>query len=500
MASIIIKNCNQCELDLPLKISTKLYELFSIRHPQAFYLRMRIKEWDGKVHLINKSGMFKIGLLPKVYDKCVELGIRPKIVDQRNIHFPDIESIKPVKQVGNLKLRPEQIKAINSILYNQIGGVPFRIGVIDYTVNAGKSLIMAALYYSFKKKLKTLLITNDADWLEQSKKEFRELIPEQELTFVQGSNVTNWNNFSIGMVQSISRNIKKYQRELSQVDMVLVDEADLAGSKMYQTVLTHLYNTQVRIGLSGTIYMSKLAKDRLKNLTLETFFGKVLAEFRLAQSIKKGYSSKVIVKMVDAKPWYRAYVPDKVEYREIYEDTITNNINAWEVVKDRLNFNIAYGRLPALIVCKYIKHCENIYKYLSKTLDGKYNIAYVHVDTPTKQRKSIMSDFREGKIDILVSTTIIARGKNFPLLRYLINAASMDSQEKSIQFLGRLVRTHKSKNRVYLDDIHYPGNYLNRHGNHRRIYYQREKLKVINLVKHWKKHKNRTCTSPGLPF
>lgn len=69
----------------------------------------------------------------------------------------------------------------------------------------------------------------------------------------------------------------------------------------------------------------------------------------------------------------------------------------------------------------------------------------MHVNTPSKLRQQIMKDFREGKIDILVSTTIIARGKNFPKLRYLLNAASMDSQEKSIQFLGRLVRTDKSK-------------------------------------------------------
>ena len=147
-----------------------------------------------------------------------------------------------------------------------------------------------------------------------------------------------------------------------------------------------------------------------------------------------------------------------------------------------------YGRLPALVVCKYIQHCENIYKYLKETLEGNLNIAYVHVNTKDKERKKIMEDFRNGKIDILVSTTLIARGKNFPLLKLLINAASMDSQEKSIQFLGRLVRTHKSKSRVYLDDIQYFGDYLTRHGNHRRMYYQKEKLKVIQLGKVWKKY------------
>ena len=118
----------------------------------------------------------------------------------------------------------------------------------------------------------------------------------------------------------------------------------------------------------------------------------------------------------------------------------------------------------------------------------RYNIACVHVDTPSKIRQQIMKDFREGKIDILVSTTIIARGKNFPKLRYLLNAASMDSQEKSIQFLGRLVRTDSSKKKVYLDDLHYPGPYLNRHGKHRKQYYQKQELKVILLEKIWKNH------------
>lgn len=71
-------------------------------------------------------------------------------------------------------------------------------------------------------------------------------------------------------------------------------------------------------------------------------------------------------------------------------------------------------------------------------------------------------------------------------------AASMDSQEKSIQFLGRLVRTDKSKKKVYLDDLHYPGNYLDRHGKHRKQYYQRQELKVILLDKLWKKHPNHS--------
>ena len=355
---------------------------------------------------------------------------------------------------------------------------------------------MTALYLSFKRKLKTLLITNDSDWLNQAKREFKDYLPGEDITFVQGSKVDNWSNFSIGMIQSLSRNVKKYQRELTKIDMVLVDEADLAGSKSYQTVLTHLYNTRVRIGLSGTIYMSKLVRDKLKNMNLRAFFGDIIAQFKLSESIKKGYSTDTVVKMVDANFWYNNYQSEAHEYSEIYNEMITENPTAYRVVLDRLVYNISYGRLPALIVCKFIKHAENLYKYIKKHLDKKYTIAVVHVETKDKERRDIMERFRQGNIDILVSTTIIARGKNFPLLRYMINAADMDSQEKNIQFLGRLVRTHEGKDKAYLDDIHYPGKYLNRHGNHRRIYYQKQNLKVIRL----NRGKVTDRSAPDLPF
>lgn len=476
-----------CELDLPLKFAQKLYQEFSVRHPNAFYLRTRqrgMQNWDGKIHYINKHGEFKIGFLPAVYEKCIEYGIKPKVVDMRK-PLPKVKKV--VTKIGKYKLRPEQEKAVKAIISNQVGNSLFQIGVLDYTVNAGKTLIMSSLYLSYKRQLKTLLITNDSDWLNQAREEFKQYLPGEDITFVQGK-VLNWSNFTIGMVQSISRNMRFYQQELSKIDMVLVDEADQGGSKQYQNVLTRLFNTRIRIGLSGTIYMSKLAKDKVKNMNLECFFGKVIAEFKLKDSIKKGYSTKTIVKMVPSRPWYGNWESEFVTYKDIYDDSITLNKYAKRMAYARLKWNINQGRYPALVVCKHIAHCENLYKFFKKKLGDAYNIAYVHVNTHSKLRQQIMKDFREGKIDILVSTTIIARGKNFPKLRYLLNAASMDSQEKSIQFLGRLVRTDESKNRVYLDDLHYPGDYLSRHGRHRKQYYQKQELKVILLEKLWKNH------------
>lgn len=486
MSRIIINNCNECTLDIPQKKALRLYEELSIKHPNAFYLRGRIKGWDGKVHFLNKYGKFKIGMLPRVYKWCKDNGLNVELVDKR---LP-IPNAKAVEKVGKFKLRDEQFKVLQRVINNSIGGIPYYIGVLDLNVGFGKTLIMSALYYSFGKKLRTLLITNDSDWLQQAKYEFKDYLPGEKITFVQGSKVTNWSNFSIGMVQSISRNIKTYQRELAKVDMVLVDEADLAGSKSYQSVLSHLYNTRVRLGLSGTIYVSQLKKDQLKNMNLEAYFGQKISEFRLKDSIKKGYSTRVVVKLVDTEPWYISPENGPRDYKAEYDNFITENVYGYKCVLDRLNKSIKYGNLPALIVCKHIKHCENLYKYISNALDGKYKIDCVHVNTDRAKRDYIMKRFREGDIDILVSTTITSRGKNFPKLRYMVNAAGMSSEEKTIQFLGRLVRLFEGKDKVYLDDIQYNGpHYLSRHSKRRARYYRKEKLKVINLRKIWTKYK-----------
>ena len=483
--TIIIKNCNQATLDISLKYAQKLYNDFAIHHPNAFYLKTRVRgmrDWDGKIKYINKNGDFKIGLLPAVLAKCKEYGIMPEVVDLRN-PVPKVTSV--VKEVGRFTLRPEQVKAVESICFNQVNNNPFHIGVLDYTVNAGKTLIMAATYLSFKRGLKTLLITNDSDWLNQAKEEFKEYLPGEPINFIQGRSKKPWTQFNIGMVQSLSRNMKFYQREMAQVDMVFVDEADQAGSRQYQNVLTHLYNTRVRIGLSGTIYMSKLAKDKVKNMNLRAFFGDVIERFTLKESIKKGYSTNVVVKMIEVTKWMKSMNPNATlgnNYREVYDNCITQNQQALVPIISRVGYNIKYGRLPILIVCKFIKHAEIIYAELNKVLGNTYSIACVHVNTPAKQRINIMQDFRSGKIQILVSTTIIARGKNFPLLRAMINAGSMKAQEKTIQFLGRLVRTHSSKSKAYLDDIHYPGKYLDNHGKSRRRYYQEQGLKVIRIT------------------
>lgn len=486
--NIYINNSNRGSLDGPLKILNKLYYEFEVKHPNWFqimkYQRGQNK-WDGKIHFISNKGEFELGLLQTIYNRLIQLKCKVNIIDSRKI-----EDIKPFipKEINGYTLRPVQIEAIKNLLNNKLGNYHHYIGVQDMSVGSGKSLTMAAIHIAFKRKYRTLILLNDSDLFNQFKKEFPEYLGKDiPITFIQGSKVNNWSEFNVAMVQSLCRNIDIYQRYLANIDIVLVDEADQATSKTYQTVIRHLYNTKVRVGLSGTIYMSKLKRDVLKNMTTRKFFGDVLTTVKIVDMVKEGYSTPVVVKMVP----FKDIIPLETEdYSNEYNNVIITK-PSFKLSLNRTLWNINQGRLPALVVTKFIDHCEKLYRFYKNKLGDKYIIKYVH--HKTKERDNILKEFRDGKIDILISTTIISRGKNFPLLKYLQNCASMDSNEKSIQILGRLVRTHESKKKAYLDDICYMGHYLSRHGNHRKRYYISQKLKVIDLRKFKRQVKYQIC-------
>ena len=475
MVTIEILNGNICQLDGDRKALIKLYDLFRVKHPNAWHILMYQKgktKWDGYIKYISDSGRFKIGLLPKVYEEAKALGQKVKIYDRRApIPVPKIK-----KELGDKELFPRQIKALERILFNKVGGTRFNICAGDLAVGFGKSLLFAAIHQAFNNKLRTILLLNDADLFNQFKREIPPMLPGVNVCFIQGAKVTQWGQFNIAMVQSLSRNLKTYQWNLSCMDICLIDEADIIDNKTYKGVIEHLYNSRIRVGLSGTLYMSKLKRDLVHNLNVMSFIGQKVDTVKLVDQMKAGRATPVVVKMVVAN------IPDQGEtdYPTEYEKTITHNKKAYETSFERAQYNAKYDRFPMLIVTKYIDHCEKLYKYYqkqNKKLGLGWRINFVHHET--KDRTKTLEDFRTGKLDVLISTTIISRGKNFPELRYLQNTASMDSNEKAIQILGRLVRKSEGKTKAYLDDLVFKGYYLYRHGKHRKVYYQKEKLKVI---------------------
>lgn len=477
--NIVIQNSNKAKLEGSQPLIYQLREELFCKHPNAWHLRnVMPRGWDGKIRFITEAGYIKMGMVPRLIQTAEAMFPEAEVY----IHDHRKGLLKPTIPQGlnGKTFRPYQRQAIKAVVKNKVGGIPFPMGVINAATNAGKTWVMAGIHESYQRNYRSIVLLNDADLFDQFKKEMPELLPDEDIKFVRGKE-KDFGNFTVAMVPTLARNIKDHylRQELGKFDIVMVDEADLSNNKSYKDVLQNLWNAQVRTGLSGSIYLSKLKKDALQNENYRQLFGDEVFKISKRELVDLGHSTELIIKIIKGNT--NTSNKYKGDFREEYNQYITENTDRHEVCLQRAIFNAERGRVPMIVVCQFHAHVYNLYNHFKKRLGDSYRITYAHHEV--KNRKQIFEDYKEGKIDILIVSFIIKRGKNLPLIKYIQNAAGSDSQETIMQIMGRGERKHDDKTKTYIDDIYDEGFYLKRHSKHRINYYKKERFKVINKTK-----------------
>jgi len=442
-----------------------------VKHPQAYFIRKYMPPgWDGWMRAVRESGRADPGFFTRIIEYCDNNEIDYEIVDRRVTVPSNIEI--PLK-VGKLVPRAYQVEAVKAVLTNKVGGISYPLGGIKAATNAGKTLMMAMIHKSVP-GAKTIMLLNDGDLFEQFKTEIPELLGD-DVGFVRGQKDTGWDaSFVVAMVQTVSRNLNRYKGKLEEFNVVLVDEYDLAANTTYKKVLKHCWNASVKVGLSGTVYMGKLAKHKLGHFEIRKFFGEVLFEITKRELVEKGVSTNLVIKIVPTGN----QVSVRGDWKEEYNLNITENDRRIQTQLVRMDFNISHNRLPALVMGQFHDHIHRMYEAFKEAYP-KLKVDYVHGDR--KGRDIIIEEFRKGEVDILIGSFILRRGKNFPLIRYIQQAAGSDSPETISQIMGRGERKHKDKKKTVIDDFFDEGYYLQRHSKHRINYYKDEGFTVIDL-------------------
>ena len=103
----------------------------------------------------------------------------------------------------------------------------------------------------------------------------------------------------------------------------------------------------------------------------------------------------------------------------------TNAVFVNESMESRINLFISKqldnGR-QAYIVCPLIEETEDsdltaateLYELYKNDLFKKYNVGFLHGKMKNKEKDEIMNDFKDKKLDLLISTTVIEVGVNVP--------------------------------------------------------------------------------------
>lgn len=108
--------------------------------------------------------------------------------------------------------------------------------------------------------------------------------------------------------------------------------------------------------------------------------------------------------------------------------------------------------------------------------------AYISGKDSSSRRQRILGLFKQGKIDVLISSTILDEGADLPSIETLILAGGGKAEHRQIQRIGRALRAAPGKDRATIFDFMDEGYYLGKHAAGRLAAYEAEPAFTVHEV------------------
>jgi superfamily II DNA or RNA helicase len=412
--------------------------------------------WDGRKKLFNKRRKcFPSGLVPLVVEALKEDGFEVEVLDSR-------------QSPGNIFIGPHDLE-LNGISFDY----PYEFqpkaamalckagrGVLDVATNGGKSSIAALVIKMIKQP--TLFVVPSLELLYQIKEVFEERLKTEVGIVGDG----NWNP-NIITVATIGTLYSRMATDdgkqlLNGVGLLIVDEVHHGSSDSYYEVM-RACNAYYRFGMSGT----PLKRTDGSSLKLIAVTGPVVYSIKNKELIARGISAQPYLKFIEIN---KPRLARSLKYRDVYVKGIVENEYRNNLLAETALQYAKEGH-TVIILIREIAHGKIFDKILPSTVSHRF----ISGKETSEFRRQTLKDFKEGKIPILISSTILDEGVDVPNIDVGILAGGGKSSIKLLQRIGRTLRTGGSHDWVIIiDTIDLQHRYLAKHSYGRLQIYKEE--------------------------
>lgn len=458
----------------PNPIMEDIREYMTVTPPNAYWKAKYSKfKYDGKKRFLTPKGRMATGFLPNILqyidknypDEEVE------IFDNR----PELPVFKDGidTQIGDFKMEGKYdhqyraVKNFNNYIYFRGESIYFPRGIVDAATNAGKTVIMAGIQKNLVGDNSMLIIIHRKHIFTQMVEFFKDIYSEVG-EIRQGK--YDVKDITVAMIQTLYSRIDSMdlRKKLNSFDVVAIDESHRTGAKSYGEVLRHC-NAGIRIGLSGTALDSS---DIIKKMVAIGITGTRLDSIKKRELMDKKVSVDVEVHIYLCNPIFDSCPRS---YEESKKLSIYYSIERASIIWYNLKKN-------TLIAVETIEHGEALYKCFKRFEKDEPTdlfIEFTHGEDEDQYEK--VQAFKEGDIDVLISTSILKEGVNLPMVEHTWYAAGGKSAIGIKQWMGRAERLHKGKDKAYFYDFFdvSPDNTIIQHSKKRLKVYEKEQLKIV---------------------
>ncbi len=341
-----------------------------------------------------------------------------------------------------MALRPYQEKAVNAIFsyFKYETGNP----LIVAPTGSGKSHLIASFV---ERALRSYPSTNATilahrkELLVQNSEKLMQAFPLCPLgVFSAGLKRRERNQITMAGIATVYDKAELFGYQ----HLVLVDEAHLIpknGNGMYRTFLDGLKQTNPRLKVVGfTATPFRMDSGMLIDGD-DRLFTDIAYDIDLRSLINDGYLAPLVSKQSKTQADLSTA---RVRGGEFVQQDIERIMDEDALTEAALSQMIEYGRdrKSWIVFCAGVSHAEHV---TEKLRARGINAACVVGDTPDAERRTILTDFKLGKIQALCNCDVLTTGFDAPNIDMLVLLRPTKSVGLYVQMCGRGCRLFEGK-------------------------------------------------------
>lgn len=408
-----------------------------VQDSSKYSFAVKMGNWDGRVRLLTRKQEFPSGLVELVVKTLTSFKIEVDIEDKRE----PVERLAPLPWHG-YELRDYQKEVVDTSLFAGRG-------MIKSCTGSGKSNMIAALCGEYN--VPAIVYVVSLDLLGQMESTITKALGVkvgvvgggrceiEQITVCSvwsaakafDEKAKNEDDEVVEDKWSPSEQQKKDIKDMVQgAKLVILDEAQFAAAASIQTLMKYSNNAVHRFGFSGTPWRGDGA-----DILLQAAFGNNICDITASQLIERGWLVEPKIAFKDVP-----YMECKKQWGEVRAKYLVHNKARNKILIDGVSKLLELGRKP-LILFRVISHGEILRDMLPPDIKFEMVTGALSIE----DRDRIRQEFTDGKIDLLLASSVYDQGVDLPALDALVLAGGGKSTAKALQRIGRVIRGNPGK-------------------------------------------------------
>jgi len=327
--------------------------------------------------------------------------------------------------------------------------------VAQIATGGGKSRISRLAYRRINRN--TLFLTTRGVLMYQMKDAFEEM--GEKVGVIGDGEFKPRRGFNCGMVQTIIARLNDPARRdlmlkvLEIFEFVILEEAHEVSGNGYYEILNLCKNAHYRLALTATPFMKMNGEA---NMRLHAAVGGIGIKVDEKTLIERGILAKPYFKFINTeKP---KYLFKSTPWQSAYRLGIATN----DFRNKHIVFEVERASNVGLSSMILVQHKEHGKKLNEMFKQAGIRSMFMFGEHSQSERKSALGKLKDGKLDVLIGSTILDVGVDVPAVGMIILAGGGKAEVALRQRIGRGLRAKKGANVAFIID------FADEHNNHLR--------------------------------